>query len=311
MELSEEYMYDYVHANPNLVSIKDQPTVGENIKVLKYKKKVFYKNLWTPEVMECRGTVVWCSDETKRLKILQRPPTKTFNRFENNRDLPLDTMVTAPRKINGFMGALTFIDGCPFVSTTGSCDSPFSKMAYQMLMMRGSAFKLAESYGAGITWTFEIVHKDDPHIVPEDTGVYLLSARRTEWNVPSRCFDESTLDKLAAEHSLKRPEWYRMHFGDVVTMNQTVNHEGFMVYTDDGYEMKLKSPRYIVSKFLARLSPIKLQGVLFNDPIQFESRFGGEFMLLRSFLQNRYTGFLGATEQQRLSVIREFFRLIK
>ena len=60
----------FVENNPNLVTMKQQ---SNGYYVLKYKNRVFYKNLWTPELLECRGTVV---DEN--FNIIQRPFTKIY-----------------------------------------------------------------------------------------------------------------------------------------------------------------------------------------------------------------------------------------
>ena len=46
--ITKEYMKAYVESNEHLISVKKQ---APGITVLKYKNKVFYKNLWTPETM--------------------------------------------------------------------------------------------------------------------------------------------------------------------------------------------------------------------------------------------------------------------
>lgn len=299
IKLSAEYMRAYVEANPDLVTCKTQLN---GLKVLKYKNRVFYKNLWTPELVECRGTVV--DDD---YNIIQRPFTKIFNLHERGTKIDPDTIVTAPRKVNGFMGALTMYMGKPLVSTTGSLDSEFADMAYTMLSNAG-AFRMAQDAGADITWIFEIVHPNDPHIVPEDIGVYLLGARRTTWNAAQHHYTEIQLDDAVQYYNneMKRPDWYRMPFKYILDINRKIDHEGFVCFTDDGYELKLKSPQYLVKKFLARIRADKLMKVIEDTPHLLKERVDEEFYSLIDHVVDRKEDFILMSEQSRLGFVTEF-----
>lgn len=299
--LTEEGMYNFVASNPHLVTSKVQLN---GLRVLKYKNKVFYKDLWTPEICECRGTVVDDSEPGK-LKVIQRPFTKIFNLHERGRRIHRDTIVTAPRKINGFMAALTWWNDQPLVSTTGSCDSDFADMATAMLA-ETDAFNMAREFNGGVTWLFEIVHPNDPHIYPEEIGCYLIGARRTEWDAKQHFLHEYQLDRIAEGTGLMRPEWFRMPFGQVVQMNKRVDHEGFVCWTDDGYELKLKSPRYLTSKFLARIRGDKLVEAIETDPDKLKLRIDEEFFPLVDHIVAHKDTFAEAEEQHRLQMIREF-----
>ncbi len=295
--LSNEHMMKFVQDNPDLVTCKKQLN---GLNVLKYKNKVFFKNLWTPELLECRGTVV--DDE---FNVIQRPFTKIFNYGENGTRIERGEIVTAPCKINGFMGALTWHNGAPLVSTTGSCDSEFADMAYQMLA-KTNAFKMAEFYH-NVTFIFEIVHPDDPHIVPETIGVYLLGCRRTKWDASQHMFSESTMDSIADEYGLMRPEWYRMRFGDLVQMAKHVDHEGFVCWTRSGYELKIKSPKYLVSKFLARINVNKFTTAIEKDPESLKQRVDEEYYPLIDHVVTMGSAFAELPEQERLELIRGYF----
>ena len=48
---------EFVENNPGLVTRKESIRYP-GLFVLKYKRKVFYDNLWTPELQELRGLVV-------------------------------------------------------------------------------------------------------------------------------------------------------------------------------------------------------------------------------------------------------------
>lgn len=298
--LSEQSMFNFVDRNPNLVTCKLQ---SNGLRVLKYKNRVFYKNLWTPELLECRGTVVDVVDDC-RLQVIQRPFTKIFNFNERGTRIHRDTPVQAVRKINGFMGALTWHNGAPLVSTTGSCDSEFVKMATEMLSQT-DAFSLAEDI-PNVTWIFEIVHPDDPHIYPEQVGVYLLGSREKKWDAKQHYFLEVELDVLAIKYKLMRPETLHIEFGELVKLNREVDHEGFVCWTEDGYELKLKSPHYLVTKFLARVNSNKFMDQIDKDPDQLKRRVDEEYYPVIDYAVANKNEFIQYDEQTRIKMIRGF-----
>ena len=102
MTIDSTSMKTFVLSNPNLVSMK--PT-GNGLFVLKYKKKVFFNDLWNDYLEECRGTIVDAD-----FNVVSRPFTKVYNYGVETRapKLPDSTLVTAYRKVNGFMVA-TFL----------------------------------------------------------------------------------------------------------------------------------------------------------------------------------------------------------
>ncbi len=302
--LTPEAMYKFVSENHSRVTCKKQ---SNGLHVLKYRNKVFYENLWTPELIECRGTVVEVDDERECLYVVQRPFTKIFNFNERGTRIARDTIVTAPRKINGFFAALTSYKGNPLVSTTGSCDSEYAKMAYDMLDQSG-AFKLINEFGDWVTWCFEIAHPDDPHIYREEPGVYLIGSRRTTWDASQHFMNEIQLDKVAKSSGVdvRRPEWFRMRFGDLVQMNKHVPHEGFVCWTDDGVELKIKSPRYLASKLFARMNADKLVDMVMKSPHELRRRIDEEYYCLIDFVEQNVHEFTQADEQLRLLMIREF-----
>ena len=121
--MNKEQLKQFVLDNPKLVSMKP---AGEDIFVLKYKRRVFYDNLWNDFLEECRGTIV-----DVEFNVVSRPFTKIYN-YGIEKEAPVltaDTKVTAHRKVNGFMVALTWHNNDVLVSTTGSTDSPYVAMA--------------------------------------------------------------------------------------------------------------------------------------------------------------------------------------
>ena len=129
MHLQERSLEQYATTHPDLVTMR-QSLRYPALQVVKYKNRVFYDNLWNPELTRMRGLVV---DE--HWNVIVRPFDKIFNHGEKfapkwGHGEP----VIAVRKINGFMACLTKDEDYGYVvSTTGSLDSPFVQMAEEHL----------------------------------------------------------------------------------------------------------------------------------------------------------------------------------
>jgi hypothetical protein len=244
--VADRALRSFVENNPDLVSMRISIRHPE-LRVVKYKNKVFYKNLWTPELQELRGLVI-----DQNWRVVVRPFTKIFNRFENGADFPLDTPVAAVRKVNGFMGAITVDDEYgTIVSTTGSLDSPFVAMAEKYLLPLKDRGLIN-----GVTYLFEIVDPEDPHIIEELPGAYLIGARTVCSQI---ALLECDLDEIAKGMDVYRPHWQSCSFGEIVEQVKTVKHEGFVVYNKlNGKALKLKSPYYLTKKFFSRVNGDKL-----------------------------------------------------
>lgn len=298
--MNKNQIREFVESHPDLVTMKQQ---SNGLYVLKYKNKVFYKNLWTPELLECRGTVI---DED--FNVVQRPFTKIYNLHENGARIPRDEIVIASRKINGFMCAVTIHNGEMLVSTTGSCDSDFVGYAKEMIAHTNIEHVIKScSLAPNLTWMFEIVHPDDPHIVKDEPGVYLLANRRKEWNA-EECFqNQFTLDSHAETLGCKRPEWYRARFSDVQKWTKTCQHEGFVCYGKDT-TLKMKSPYYLVTKFLARIRDEKLQTIIDTNPELLKERIDEEYYPLIDKIVSWKSMFSVLSEQERIKFIERFLK---
>lgn len=260
--------------------------------VLKYKHKVFYENLWTPELQELRGLVV-----DKDWNVVIYPFTKIFNRFENGTDFDPEDLVVAVRKVNGFMACVTYHNGKNIVSTTGSLDSPFVTMAEKYL----SGLLTAPGY----TYIFEICDPEDKHIIEEKPGAYLIGCRDLD---TGRLSTESDLDQIAAlrRDGLKilRPEWFIDDFKNVCDRMNTIRHEGFII-RKDGRALKIKSPYYLVTKFLARKNGDKLLTMIEN-PQNIKQNIDEEFYPLVDYLYTIRQRFSAMPENERILVIEKF-----
>ena len=291
----------FVNENPHLVSVKE---TSEGLYILKYKKRVFYDALWNDFLEECRGTIV-----DKDFNVVSRPFTKIYNYNVESKApvLPDDTPVTAYRKVNGFMVAMTWYNDDILVSTTGSTDSSYVAMAKEMMLHEQSWENWKSTFGMnqGYTMMFECVHPEDPHIVPEEAGMYFLGWRENTWESKVEGFGVQIQDHwrqfaLGLLHC-KYAESFQTTVGELVALSKTVKHEGFVFYTEDGQSSKIKSPYYLVNKFVAR-NP--RTDKLMNP--QIKNTLDEEYYPLIDAIQTNIVEFTSMDEQKRLAWVREF-----
>lgn len=297
--ISKEQIREFVENpdNSGLVSKKETSIPG--VYVLKYKNRVFYKNLWNEVLLNCRGTLV--DDD---YNVIQRPFTKIFNHGENGTDISRDEYVFAVQKINGFMAAATWHNDELLVSTTGSTDSDFAKLARKWLDKEKyyDTFKEWSDY----TFIFEIVDESDPHIVYENPGVYLIGTREKDWNVPNHGFGEGMLDDIANDTGWLRLTWKVARFSDIVKEAKVAKHEGFVCYTfDQKQELKIKTPFYLVTKFFGRMTDKRFRDFLEN-PGMAKRRIDEEYYHVIDFLVDNKDAFLKMKKQERINFVRGF-----
>lgn len=309
MELTNktpESVKEYVE-NSDLVQVKTFDKF-EGLKMLKYKRKVFYKNLWDDYLVDFRGTVV--SEDFIPIAL---PFRKIFNRKENGVDIQSDAKVVAVDKINGYMVAMTYVPEVDkvLVSTTGSLDSEHVNMAHDFITadLLGNIKLMFLSTQVLCTWVFECCHKDDPHIIPEDEGLYLLGGREVIWD-GEEIHDQEFLDQVGRRLGVKRPDWKEARFSDIIESMNDYKREGYVVYdTESEAVLKLKSPHYLTSKFLARAKEDKLLEGDLQDLIKAKGNLDEEFFPLIDYIKSTGVAeFTALKEQERLEFIREFFK---
>ena len=289
----KEELAGYVKANPKLVSMKP---AGSGVYVLKYKKKVFYDNLWNDFIAECRGTIV--DDE---FNVVSRPFTKIYNYGIEKAApvLPADTVVDAYRKVNGFMVAVTWHNGDLLVSTTGSTDGDFVAMARELIDYERYRRVCKQWYNT--TFMFECVHRNDPHIIPETEGMYLLGYRPKDWT-SKVSLTPKMLRMLEIEFGTIPVEHFQMTVGELLNTVKSVRHEGFVFYTADGVSAKIKSPYYLTSKWVAR-NPRTDKLVDLDRDIK--QNLDEEFYPLVDAIRANIVEYTAMDEQARLAWVRE------
>jgi RNA ligase len=301
----KDKLKEFVNANPKLVSMKP---AGDGIYVLKYKKKVFYDNLWNDFLEECRGTIV---DEN--FNIVSRPFTKVYNYGVEDKSPVLsdDTPVVAYRKVNGFMVALTWHNDSILVSTTGSTDSDYVRMAKEIMLKHQSWANWESVIGQSPGWTymFECVHPEDPHIIVEKEGMYLLGWRENSWDSCVDGFHLPTQWRDVAEGVLNcyYAEAFVTTMGKLISHSKRVQHEGFVFYTKDGVSAKIKSPYYLTSKWVAR-NPRTDKLVDLNKDIK--HNLDEEYYPLVDAIRANIVEYTAMDEQARLVWVRKYMETV-
>ncbi len=287
-------------AESGLVNMKP---AGDGIFVLKYKKKVFYDNLWNDYIAECRGSIVDAD-----FNLVAYPFTKIYN-YGIEKEAPVlapDTYVTAFRKVNGFMVSATWYKGDVLVSTTGSTDSDFVAMAKEMMLTHMSwadwqlAFCSADM--EGLTVMFECVHPNDPHIIPEKAGMYVLGYRENLWGSKVG-HNPTVLEIMSKEFNCFMPEVYKTTVGNLVEQTKNVRHEGFVFYTENGVSAKIKSPYYLTSKWVARNPRTDKLVDMKND---IKHNIDEEYYGLIDAIRLNIKAYTAMNEQERLEWVRKF-----
>jgi len=289
-----EKLKQYVESS-NLVNRRE---CGDGIYVLKYKKKVFYDNLWDKYIAECRGSIV-----DRDFNLVAYPFTKIYN-YGIEKSAPVladDVHVTAYRKVNGFMVACTWYRDDVLISTTGSTDSPYVVMAREMIGDNMDRYRATCKQYEGNTFMFECVHPSDPHIVPEQPGMYLLGMRKNEWCSPIEA-NAAIMMLLQNAFRTRIVQSFYTSMGQLLQEVKTVKHEGFVFYTDEGnVSSKIKSPYYLTAKWVAR-NP-RTDKLLTQ---QFREQIDEEYYPLLDHIRNNIDTYTVMDEQARLAWVRNY-----
>lgn len=297
--MNKDELKAFVAENPKLVTMKES-TNYPGLFVLKYTRRVFFDALWNDFLEECRGTVIDAD-----FNVITRPFTKIYNFRVEEKSPVLDdsTPITAYRKVNGFMAALTWYNDDILVSTTGSLDSDFVGYIKEMMLthMSWDDWKVEVGCADGCTLMFECVHPSDPHICPEDAGMYFLGVRENRWESEVGMYGQRQVNwsRVYARTRLKcyYAEGHVTTVGELMEKAKTAKHEGFVFYTEDGISAKIKTKYYLVQKALARKKDI----MSLNKDIIDE-----EFYPLVEHLTSIKEHFNSLGEQSRLQYMRTF-----
>ncbi|WP_298644733.1 RNA ligase [uncultured Cardiobacterium sp.] len=285
------------------------------LRVLKYARSVFYENRFDDALLEMRGIILDDDDN-----IIVRPFKKVFNyseRTAKNSRYPLhladDHPVEAVQKINGFLGCCTYVARAGdtgnhnhqvLYSTTGSLDSRFADLTRAHCQPYEDLFRAYPNH----TFLFEITDADDVHIIKERLGETLIGLIDV---ATGRQYSERELNDIAAaynkthEKPLHRPPLLEnLTFGALKEKLKTVEHEGYMVFDGESKAMlcKLKSPYYLISKFLGRSNEKNLNHKLDKKHVDEEY-----YPLIDHLKENREI-FKAMAELEKIAYIQAYLR---
>lgn len=269
--------------------------------VLKYTRSVFFDNTWNDFLRECRGMVI---DENWNLVSL---PFRKIHNYKIEVGAPEfhpSEVISAIRKVNGFMVAVTWYKDDLLWSTTGSLDSDFVGYAKEtfakLTEAEQKAFRLAVSTLHNHTFMFECVHSVDPHIVHEEPGLYYIGSRLKGLDKPDY-YDHSVFYGTG----IKKVEEFLTTIVDLESHLKTVSHEGFVIRSLDVINTrvtKIKSPHYLAKKFLMRGNWKKFLNAQPNQEMP------EEFIKLRKWiLEVDREGFFELDELARREYIEKWF----
>lgn len=270
----------------------------EGLTIFKYARKVFYKNLWTPELELFRGTVF------KDDKLVVMPLRKMYNYLENGTgsELSDDTEVVLDYKVNGFMLNVTVLEGKFLFSTTGSLNSPFVDLGAKVFYTETSEstinkMKLME----GHTFVFEVVDPSDPHIVKEDSGLHFLALINEKHGKVS-------MYKVPMFDCFNYHRTMHTNLKFLKARARNCKHEGWVVYDRTGTNIlfKMKTKYYLTTKFLMRSKKASDQ-LYSDDAIEYfkdEEFFGLVHFIRENYLKEMWDSY---TEQERRTIIENYF----
>jgi len=281
--------------------------------VLKYARSVFYNNCFDDALLEMRGLIIDAHN-----RIIVRPFKKVFNyseRIAKCSRYPIiigdERLVDAVVKVNGFLGCCTFVslsddhpshgatfDGKVLYSTTGSLDSAFADMTAAHCAQYETLFHAYPNH----TFLFEITDAKDVHIIREALGETLIGCIDV---ATGRQFSEAELDEIGKQYGVRRPETLKnITFGELKGRLKNVEHEGFMVFDAQTGEMlfKLKSPYYLISKFLGRSNEGNIGRKLDKRHVD------EEFYPLIDHIREHREAFNAIPELDKIAFIQAFLR---
>lgn len=281
------------------------------LRVYKYSKQTFWNNSWGESdwLLKARGLVLDVSGA-----IVSHPFDKVFNYGENGagRDIPDDETVVVTDKLNGFLGIVSANPvkrGELLVHTQGGFGGPFVDYIRAYLDAKTTGLICRYLARNDVTLMFEVLHPEDPHIIqyaPEMMGLHLIGVRGK--SLSDAAWTEEAVDAAAREMQLRRPGWWRESFGAAKARVKDARTEGVMVRRDDARQdtlVKMKSPYYLTTKFLGRLSKSRVAH-LYGNPANFKQTIDEEFYAIVDALvaQVPKEQFLELSDDARVPLVR-------
>lgn len=286
------------------------------LRVFKYSKQTFWDNNWglSPWLLKARGLVLDPAGQ-----VVSHPFDKVFNFQENGAgvDLPADTPLVAIDKLNGFLGVVSahpFQESKLLVHTQGGFGGEF--VGYINDYLTGPVYGKVRQFLSkeDVTLMFEVLHPDDPHIIEtaeHDFGLWLIGVRGKK--LTDQPWTEDRVDEAAKAMGLRRPAWTRTTKVQLLALcrdeeGRLAKTEGWMARLDtpeQPFVFKLKTPYYLTTKFLGRLSVPRIKH-MYGNPQQFKQTIDEEFYVLVDKLVEQYPveQLLAMSDVERVQAVR-------
>lgn len=200
--------------------------------ILKYTNKVTYDDLWTPEIMMCRGLVI------NEKGIVARPFEKFFNQMEKRAYKPKpNEKFTVMEKMDGSAGIVFYFNQQWHIATQGSFHSEQAQTGHEILTEKYP--RLLEVMDKSCTYMFEIIAPQ--HRIVVDYGdtrdlipLGKISVKRNK-EIP---FTKPFTDIITPVKE------FNLHYNGLGVAN-TPNKEGFVVKFESGGRFKVKFEEYM------------------------------------------------------------------
>lgn len=199
-----------------------------------------------PELMECRG-IKFCPEGL----ILARPFRKFFNYGERGADLPSHRPHVITEKLDGSMVHPVLLGRRMFFMTRKGHTDVAMKAERHVLSAPGYGYQdfCHEAVDRGFTPIFEYTSPNNRIVLRYEEDTLTLLAMRHM--VSGDFIGRETLEAWGRRFSV--PVVRRMDFslkGDVQqfikTTRELVDAEGYVIYFDDGYMVKIKAEDYVL-----------------------------------------------------------------
>lgn len=282
------------------------------LRVYKYSKATFWNNSWGESewLIKARGMVLDIAGN-----IVSHPFDKCFNYGENGtgHDIADDTEVIEVEKLNGFLGIVSAHPvkrGELLVHTQGGFGGEFVGYINEYLQEPKTRGRVSHYLSQNnVTLMFEVLHPDDPHIIfypPAMMGLHLLGVRGK--GLMDEPWTETEVDEAAAKMGLRRPQWRVTTFGETRKAVRECKTEGVMVRLNTPKQptlLKWKSPYYLTTKFLGRLSNNKIAH-MFGNPKNFKTTVDEEFYPIVDKLVDTLSRevFAEMSDEDRVTLVR-------
>lgn len=294
-----------------LVMLREHETLP--IKIYKYHRKVFYRQLFSTDerFRFARGLSLF---ENGQVAI--RPFYKVYNYREQNAGLDwnMNDSVLAVHKLNGFMMSVSLINDQLVYSSTGTFDSDYVDMGRQYIEAQCDLNVLRNAC-VNHTCVFEICATEDPHIIKEKIGAYLIGyhendMRKFPWQFQDAIKHHNHIKKLAQQMGAYSAEHFTDSFGNVLSSMDSNLTEGYMIYNLSNQNVsefciKMKTSYYLSTKFLGRHK-------LKENPnwSAIKERIDEEFYEILDKIKSDSEHFFSLDEQSRIEYIEHHFNTI-